>query len=353
MWRMLQQDEPDDYVIATGETWSVRELCEPAFRRVDLDYRDYVKHDSQLRPAGRGGPAGRRPDQGARAAGLGAHGALPRAGGDDGRGGPRAPRPPDVTVRALVTGGNGFVAQWAMRAMLRARLDGDGRRHRRPPPPRRCCRPAERGAVTWRDDRHHAPGGASRAVLDAARAGRRAPPRGGQSRARRGAQSGLRVRGERRGHRPTAGGGAPARATTGTAIRSCSWSAPPSSTGGTRSTRCRCTRTRRSAPSPSTPPRRWRRRSRRSRRSGASGVRVVCTRSFNHSGVGHGAHFLLPGARARARSRCRARGGQLHDRQRRHRARLPPRARTSWTRILRWSSAAPRARCTTSAAGRA
>ncbi len=52
MWRMLQQDEPDDYVVATGETWSVRQLCEMAFEAVDLDYRDYVKHDTRYdRPA--------------------------------------------------------------------------------------------------------------------------------------------------------------------------------------------------------------------------------------------------------------------------------------------------------------
>jgi GDPmannose 4,6-dehydratase len=52
MWRMLQQDEPDDYVIATGETWSVRQLCDAAFRSVDLDYRDYVAHDARFdRPA--------------------------------------------------------------------------------------------------------------------------------------------------------------------------------------------------------------------------------------------------------------------------------------------------------------
>ena len=52
MWRMLQQDEPDDYVIATGETWSVRQLCEFAFEAVGLDYRDYVKHDTRYdRPA--------------------------------------------------------------------------------------------------------------------------------------------------------------------------------------------------------------------------------------------------------------------------------------------------------------
>ena len=52
MWRMLQQDEPDDYVVATGETWSVRQLCEHAFQAVGLDYRDYVKHDTRYdRPA--------------------------------------------------------------------------------------------------------------------------------------------------------------------------------------------------------------------------------------------------------------------------------------------------------------
>jgi GDPmannose 4,6-dehydratase len=42
MWMMLQASDPSDYVIATGETHSVRELCEIAFRRVGLDYRQYV-----------------------------------------------------------------------------------------------------------------------------------------------------------------------------------------------------------------------------------------------------------------------------------------------------------------------
>ena len=52
MWRMLQQDEPDDYLVATNETWTVRQLCEEAFAAVDLDYRDYVKHDNKFdRPA--------------------------------------------------------------------------------------------------------------------------------------------------------------------------------------------------------------------------------------------------------------------------------------------------------------
>jgi GDPmannose 4,6-dehydratase len=52
MWQMLQQDAPDDYVIATGMTHSVREFCEIAFGRLDLDYRDYVRVDPALvRPA--------------------------------------------------------------------------------------------------------------------------------------------------------------------------------------------------------------------------------------------------------------------------------------------------------------
>jgi len=42
MWLMLQQSQPDDYVLATGETHSVRDLCEEAFSCVGLDYRDYV-----------------------------------------------------------------------------------------------------------------------------------------------------------------------------------------------------------------------------------------------------------------------------------------------------------------------
>ena len=49
---MVQQNEPDDYVIATGETYSVREFLEMAFSYLGLDYRQYVKVDPQLyRPA--------------------------------------------------------------------------------------------------------------------------------------------------------------------------------------------------------------------------------------------------------------------------------------------------------------
>ncbi|HRT31389.1 MAG TPA: GDP-mannose 4,6-dehydratase [Anaerolineae bacterium] len=52
MWLMLQQDAPDDYVVGTGETHSVQELCEVAFAHVGLDYRDYVRQDPRfMRPA--------------------------------------------------------------------------------------------------------------------------------------------------------------------------------------------------------------------------------------------------------------------------------------------------------------
>jgi GDPmannose 4,6-dehydratase len=52
MWLMLQQDEPDDYVVATGETHSVREFCEVAFARAGLDYNDHVVVDEKFfRPA--------------------------------------------------------------------------------------------------------------------------------------------------------------------------------------------------------------------------------------------------------------------------------------------------------------
>ena len=52
MWMMLQRDVPEDFVIATGETHSVREFCEVAFDHVGLDYRDYVVQDERfMRPA--------------------------------------------------------------------------------------------------------------------------------------------------------------------------------------------------------------------------------------------------------------------------------------------------------------
>jgi GDPmannose 4,6-dehydratase len=52
MWIMLQQDKPDDYVVATNETHSVKDFCELAFGLVGLDWQKYVKHDARYeRPA--------------------------------------------------------------------------------------------------------------------------------------------------------------------------------------------------------------------------------------------------------------------------------------------------------------
>jgi GDPmannose 4,6-dehydratase len=52
MWHMLQQEQPEDFVIGTGETHSVREFCELAFAQVGLDYQDYLVKDARfLRPS--------------------------------------------------------------------------------------------------------------------------------------------------------------------------------------------------------------------------------------------------------------------------------------------------------------
>jgi GDPmannose 4,6-dehydratase len=52
MWMMLQQDKPDDYVVATNETHSVREFCQETFSALDLDWEKYVKYDARYdRPA--------------------------------------------------------------------------------------------------------------------------------------------------------------------------------------------------------------------------------------------------------------------------------------------------------------
>ncbi|PYK69624.1 MAG: GDP-mannose 4,6-dehydratase [Verrucomicrobia bacterium] len=52
MWRILQQDNGDDFVLATNETHTVREFCEAAFGHVDLDWKEFIKHDPRYeRPA--------------------------------------------------------------------------------------------------------------------------------------------------------------------------------------------------------------------------------------------------------------------------------------------------------------
>ena len=51
MWKILQLDQPDDFVVATGEAYSVREFVQECFEQLDMDWRDYVKFDpAYLRP---------------------------------------------------------------------------------------------------------------------------------------------------------------------------------------------------------------------------------------------------------------------------------------------------------------
>ncbi len=84
MWRMLQQESPDDYVVGTGETHSVRELCQVAFGYLGLDWSKVRDGRSTADPAGGGGSAGQRSAQGAGEAGLAADGVVRRADPDDG-----------------------------------------------------------------------------------------------------------------------------------------------------------------------------------------------------------------------------------------------------------------------------
>jgi GDPmannose 4,6-dehydratase len=48
MWKMLQHDIPDDYVLATGQTRTVREMVDYVFKKLNMDYRDFVKHDQKF-----------------------------------------------------------------------------------------------------------------------------------------------------------------------------------------------------------------------------------------------------------------------------------------------------------------
>ena len=79
MHLMLQQDEPDDYVIGTGETHSIQEMCAVAFDHVGLDWQDFVRTDPRfLRPGG-SQPLDRRQLESAREAGLDANRRLSRS----------------------------------------------------------------------------------------------------------------------------------------------------------------------------------------------------------------------------------------------------------------------------------
>ena len=78
-WRMLQADEPDDYVLATGETHSVREFLDEAFGYAGLDWNEYVEDRRALLPAGRGRRPARRRVEGEGEARLGADASASRS----------------------------------------------------------------------------------------------------------------------------------------------------------------------------------------------------------------------------------------------------------------------------------
>ena len=85
MWLMLQQEEPDDYVIATGEEHSVKECVEIAFEHAGVDMERHVVLDPEFLTARRGRPSRGRRNQGEGEARLGAARLVPRARRDDGR----------------------------------------------------------------------------------------------------------------------------------------------------------------------------------------------------------------------------------------------------------------------------
>ncbi len=126
MWLMLQQDRADDYVIATGERHSVRELVEVAFGHVGLDWQKYVRLDPRfLRPAEVDRLLGdsSKAQTGPR---LEAGGRLQGAGDDDGRRRPRTPAP-----RARRAGGRrGAVTQKITNRSRRTRSPRGSRSNR-------------------------------------------------------------------------------------------------------------------------------------------------------------------------------------------------------------------------------
>ena len=127
MWRMLQQDEPDDYVIGTGHTWSVRELCDAAFRHVGLDYREFVKQDPRFFRPAEVDLLVADPSKARDEARLGAGTTLRAARRDDGGRGPGEHTRRDAMSRFLVTGGGGFVGQWLARLLISAGTRRDAR----------------------------------------------------------------------------------------------------------------------------------------------------------------------------------------------------------------------------------
>ncbi len=108
MWRILQHDEGDDFVLATNETHTIREFLDIAFGRVDLDWKAIRQARRALRAPRRGRPPHRQPGQGEEAARLGTESAFSRTGRDHGRrrhgiarqaDGAKAPRAASLTKR--------------------------------------------------------------------------------------------------------------------------------------------------------------------------------------------------------------------------------------------------------------
>ncbi len=93
MWLMLQAERPDDYVIATGETHSVREFLDAAFRHAGLDWQKYVEIEPALLSARRSGRARGRLRQGPARTGLGTQNQVPGPGQTHGPGRYRDARP--------------------------------------------------------------------------------------------------------------------------------------------------------------------------------------------------------------------------------------------------------------------
>ena len=131
MWLMLQQPEPDDYVVATGEMHTVRELCEVAFGLVGLDWERHVRIDERyFRPTEVDELCGDA-SKAERVLGWRAQTTVPRARPADARarparGRPRPRRPPAPRCRprddalagrrVMVTGGAGFLGPQRRRA---------------------------------------------------------------------------------------------------------------------------------------------------------------------------------------------------------------------------------------------
>ncbi len=112
MWLMLQQDEPDDYVVATGESHSVREFLDEAFDYAGLDWRERCRDRFALFAAERGGsPAGRRVES-AREARVGTESVVHGAGADDGGSGLGTGAARAHALRFGVPGGGARRVRW-------------------------------------------------------------------------------------------------------------------------------------------------------------------------------------------------------------------------------------------------